>query len=729
MRGEMNPIENMVGELNPVEHMEGEIIPRGLDGISPEVEVTQIDGGYHVKITDKTGIQEFDLMNGTDGRDGIDGRDGVDGKNARVEALVHPIEGGYTITITDESGTMEFDLMHGKDGAPGESPNLQIGTVTTLEPGSEATASITGQSPNLSLNLGIPRGGNGESDGDGDDTAFVGDGNTTVAEYYEAFSAGKVCFMKRGGAGGAIRTWVLDNCNQAYAFFYHIDTYNGTVEYGKLDSDGVWTSEKVEASNVFIGDKSTTVAEFYEAFSSGKVCFLKTPVAGGVRTWVADNCGVDKAKFYNINSHPSSGTIHYGTLDSRGIWTVQVLGSTDVDLTGYATEEWVQKGYQPKGNYLTKVPDGYAKTDDIPTKPGDIGAQPAGNYALVSEIPNVPVQSVNGKTGAVNLSASDVGARPNTWMPSAQDVGALPSTYTPPNQTAAQVGADPVGTADGKVSSHNTNTDAHNDIRLLITALTTRLDALANSDDDTLDQMAEVVAYIKANRDLIDQITTGKVSASDIVNNLITNVTNKPLSAAQGVALKALIDAITVPTKLSQLAEDSTHRVVTDTEKAAWNAKSTFSGKYEDLSGKPTIPTVPTKVSAFTNDAGYLTGYTETDPTVPSWAKAASKPSYSKSEVGLGNVDNVKQYSASNPPPYPVTSVNGKTGVVTLSASDVNARPNTWTPSGTDIKQALGYTPLSSDKTITITGKDTDGNDRVFIVVGWGGGADEPTEF
>ena len=57
----------------------------------------------------------------------------------------------------------------------------------------------------------------------------------------------------------------------------------------------------------------------------------------------------------------------------------------------------------------------------------------------------------------------------------------------------------------------------------------------------------------------------------------------------------------------------------------------------------------------------------ETDPTVPSWAKQTSKPTYSKSEVGLGNVENVKQYSASNPPPYPVTSVNGKTGAVTVT--------------------------------------------------------------
>lgn len=66
-----------------------------------------------------------------------------------------------------------------------------------------------------------------------------------------------------------------------------------------------------------------------------------------------------------------------------------------------------------------------------------------------------------------------------------------------------------------------------------------------------------------------------------------------------------------------------------------------------------------------------LQSYTETDPTVPAWAKAKTKPSYSKSEVGLGNVDNVKQYSANNQPPYPVTSVNGKTGAVTVPTVSV----------------------------------------------------------
>ena len=45
-----------------------------------------------------------------------------------------------------------------------------------------------------------------------------------------------------------------------------------------------------------------------------------------------------------------------------------------------------------------------------------------------------------------------------------------------------------------------------------------------------------------------------------------------------------------------------------------------------------------------------------------------------KADVGLSQVDNVTQYSAKNPPPYPVTSVNGQTGAVILSASDIGAQ-------------------------------------------------------
>ncbi len=61
-----------------------------------------------------------------------------------------------------------------------------------------------------------------------------------------------------------------------------------------------------------------------------------------------------------------------------------------------------------------------------------------------------------------------------------------------------------------------------------------------------------------------------------------------------------------------------------------------------------------------------LQSYTETDPTVPAWAKAETKPTYTASDVGA----------------VPTTrTVNGKalSGNITLSASDVNALPSDTT--------------------------------------------------
>lgn len=62
--------------------------------------------------------------------------------------------------------------------------------------------------------------------------------------------------------------------------------------------------------------------------------------------------------------------------------------------------------------------------------------------------------------------------------------------------------------------------------------------------------------------------------------------------------------------------------------------KAETDNKLDAKADKSAIPTVPTNVSSFTNDAGYITGYTETDPTVPAWAKAATKPTYTAQEVG-----------------------------------------------------------------------------------------------
>ena len=85
-----------------------------------------------------------------------------------------------------------------------------------------------------------------------------------------------------------------------------------------------------------------------------------------------------------------------------------------------------------------------------------------------------------------------------------------------------------------------------------------------------------------------------------------------------------------------------------------------------DVGALPTTTSIPAAYTATPAALG-----TASAGSSPSWARGDhvhAKPTYNKSDVGLGNVDNVKQYSASNPPPYPVTSVNGATGAVSISA-------------------------------------------------------------
>ena len=72
---------------------------------------------------------------------------------------------------------------------------------------------------------------------------------------------------------------------------------------------------------------------------------------------------------------------------------------------------------------------------------------------------------------------------------------------------------------------------------------------------------------------------------------------------------------------------------------------------YPALSNKPKINNVELDGSKSLSDLGI-------------------KQEYTKSDVGLGNVDNIRQYSASNPPPYPVNSVNGQTGTVVIDTHD-----------------------------------------------------------
>ena len=91
---------------------------------------------------------------------------------------------GITPTIGENGNWYLGDTDTGKPsrGENGAVPDIQIGTVTTLPAGSDATASMGGTAENPLLNLGIPKGADGQGGGSGGTDISLGLTSATVGQ-------------------------------------------------------------------------------------------------------------------------------------------------------------------------------------------------------------------------------------------------------------------------------------------------------------------------------------------------------------------------------------------------------------------------------------------------------------------------------------------------------------------------------------------------------------------
>ena len=252
---------------------------------------------------------------------------------------------------------------------------------------------------------------------------------------------------------------------------------------------------------------------------------------------------------------------------------------------------------------------GYAKTTDIPTKTSQLDND--SNYITANE---APVTSVNSKTGAVQLNASDVGALPDTTVIPTKtsqldnDSGFITEL---PIASATQLGGVKVGaglsvTESGVLSATGGGT------------------ADAVEWNNVLDKPTTIAGY---------GITDAKIENGTITlgNQTITPLTSAPVTSVNSKTGAVVLNASDV----GALPDDTVIPTVND--------------------ATLTIRRNGVDVGSFTSNSA---NDVNIDINVPT----------DKSDIGLGNVDNVKQYSATNPPPYPVTSVNGQTGDVTVEA-------------------------------------------------------------
>ena len=320
----------------------------------------------------------------------------------------------------------------------------------------------------------------------------------------------------------------------------------------KLDSLDNWNSSSIELLSGEIALVKTPEESTY-----GDTDETRSTSTVAMKIGELDEKGKPKP-FKDLPWVSDRTAIHQGGSLTKGLRLGNTADGAIKDSTGQNTVLGIDENNNlnfGSTNYSTQIKGKYSRPKYVTSENNE-----GQDLALFADIPTSTSKLTN-----------DSGYLTNETDPT---VPSWAKQTTKPTYTASEVGAEAKGTSETKISAHNTETTAHNDIRLLISNLSTQLNALADSDDTTLDQLSEIVAYIKNNKSLIDNITTSKVNMSDIINDLTTNVGNKPLSAAQGVVLKAMIDAITVPTNLSQLSEDATHRVVTDAEKNTWNNKS-----------------------------------------------------------------------------------------------------------------------------------------------------------
>ena len=228
---------------------------------------------------------------------------------------------------------------------------------------------------------------------------------------------------------------------------------------------------------------------------------------------------------------------------------------------------------------------------------------------------SAPVTSVNSKTGAVQLNASDVGALPDTTVIPTKtsqldnDSGFITDI---PIASATQLGGVKIGaglsvTENGILSATGGGT------------------ADAVEWNNVLDKPTTISGY---------GITDAKIENGTITlgNQTITPLTSAPVTS--------------VNNKTGTV-------VLTANDVGALPADTVI----------PTVNDATLTIRRNSVDIGSFTANSANDVNID-----INVPT-DKSDIGLGNVDNVKQYSASNPPPYPVTSVNGKTGDVTIDVS------------------------------------------------------------
>ena len=291
----------------------------------------------------------IDDLKGADGKDGTNGTDGTDGhtpvitasKSGKVTTI--KVDGEAVATVNDGAdGTNGTDGAPGKDGADGApgkdgvTPDIKIGTVMTLPAGSEATVSMGGTAAQPTLNLGIPKGANG-------DNANVTKDAVVGALGFTPISADDVPVKSVNGATGA-----------AKSTFYVTVTPTGSGYAATADK---------------------TAAEVYEAYTAGYAVYAVVKFANVAAPF----------ELPLVAAASASGTILLGFGALGSLNPTQSPQYPTVAYTGAAWMAWL--GTLARASDIPKIPTALKNPNALNIKIGNTTTSYNGSAAKTVEIP------------------------------------------------------------------------------------------------------------------------------------------------------------------------------------------------------------------------------------------------------------------------------------------------------------------------------------------------------
>ena len=309
-----------------------------------------------------------------------------------------------------------------------------------------------------------------------------------------------------------------------------------------------------------------------------------------------------------------------------------------VDLTGYATETYVQNKIAEASLSGGEVDlSGYATKDELSTKANKSELHSHSNKTVLDGITSAKVTEWNNKstfdgnynslTNKPTIPTVDVNKNyVDTQLAKKANTSDIPSLNGYATETYVQNKIAEASLSGGEVDLSGYATKDDLNTKADKSAIPTKVSQLTNdkgylTSHQDISKKADK-SYVdtelakKANtshthsyNDLTDKPTIPSTSnlatKTELTNGLATKAEkvhthDQYLTEHQDISMKA------DKTELHSHSNKTVLDGITSAKVTEWNNKSTFDGNYNSLTNKPTIPTVPTKVSSFTNDAGYL---------------------------------------------------------------------------------------------------------------------------